>query len=126
MWYAAHAIMLFRYRDSEQNEFPVWENIFLVEANGSDEALRMAEERAKKDEFDDETRTYNGKPADIVFVGIRKLMQCLSDEEQPSHGTEVSHNQLRFKGKAALEAYIRGEETVVTFEDENFYEYNEE
>ncbi len=119
MWYAAHAVMLVRFREGEQDEFPVWENIFLVEAPTPQEAMEKAKTRALEDVSDDETMTWNKRPARFEFVGLRKLMQCWSDEEQPSDGTEVSFNDLLFSSREELDAFVRGEETQVTFQDEN-------
>ena len=47
MWYAAHAVMLFRLKEGEQTEFPIWENIFLIEAATPEETHQKAEARAR-------------------------------------------------------------------------------
>lgn len=119
MWYAAHAVMLIRFREGEQNEFPVWENILLVEAPTPEEAKEKACQRALEDVGNDETMTWDKKPAFFEFIGLRKLMQCCSDEEQPGDGTEVSFNDLLFSSRKELDAFVAGEESQVTFQDEN-------
>lgn len=129
MWYAAHAVMLVRSHSGEQTEFPVCENIFLVEAATPDEAHAKAESRAREDETHDENitekfagLTWDDEPAEFKFLGLRKLMQCFSDEEQPGDGIEVSHNKLLFENREQLDFFVQGEEARLTIEDERFDE----
>ena len=119
MWYAAHAVMLIRIKDGEQTEFPIWENIFLIEAATPEEAQQKAEVRALEDESEaDNTDTWDGRPSRFEFLGLRKLMQCFSDEEQPGDGTEVSHNKITFADREQLDKFVAGEQARLTIYDE--------
>ncbi len=125
MWYAAHAVMLIRLNSGEQTEFPIWENIFLIEATTPKEAHAKAEARAREDETHDQNRdhpfkglTLSDEPAEFKFLGLRKLMQCFSDEEQPGDGTEISHNQITFADRAQLEKFVAGDQAQLTIDDE--------
>lgn len=120
MWYAAHAVMLFRLKEGEQTEFSVWENIILIQAATPDEAHEKAEARAKEDEtkYEENGLTWDDELAEFKFLGLRKLMQCFSDEQQPSDGTEVSHNQITFADREQLDKFVAGEEAQLTIDDE--------
>ena len=125
MWYAAHAVMLIRLKSGEpiksdgQTEIPVWENIFLVEAATDKEAMAKARLRALDDEnAADDTMLWGDEPSEFKFVGLRKLMLCFSDEEQPGDGTEITHNKLYFADQKQLDNFVAGEEAQLTIEDE--------
>lgn len=119
MWYAAHAVMLIRLKSGEQTEFSVWENIILIQAATPDEAHEKAAKRAREDEGDSEnTFTWNEEPAEFKFLGLRKLMECFSDEKRPNDGDEITHNQIKFANRDQLELYVAGEEAQLTIDDE--------
>ena len=119
MWYAAHAVMLIRLKSGEQSEFPIWENIFLIQAATPDEANAKAEARALEEESaEGNSDTWNGKPFRFEFLGLRKLMECFSEEEQPGDGTEVTHNKIVFADREQLEKFVACEEAKLTINDE--------
>lgn len=70
-WFAVHEIEYFKYRQGEQNVFPVWENIYLIEAKNvaRDKAKKLVKER----EVDDETLTLNNRPAKKYFRRNQKV-----------------------------------------------------
>ncbi|MBN2004361.1 MAG: DUF4288 domain-containing protein [Anaerolineae bacterium] len=51
-WYAAHAVMYVKFKDRQQEKYPLWENILLIAAESDEEALAKAVARAKEDEGD--------------------------------------------------------------------------
>ena len=123
MWYAAHAVMLIRLKSGDQTEFTVWENILLIEAATPDEAHDKAKSRALEDEWNlDDTFTWDDKPAEFKFLGLRKLNQCFSfdgqQSQQPGDGDEITFNQIRFANREQLELYVAGEEAQLTIDDE--------
>jgi hypothetical protein len=117
-WYAAHLIMVVRYKRGGQERFPVWENIVLIEASSVEEAFAKAEERAKQDEGDSRgTFTWAGEPAAWHFAGVRKLCTCVNPEERPGDGTEVSYLELELPSEAAVVELVEGKPVALLFED---------
>jgi hypothetical protein len=110
-WYAAHIVMAVQLKNGKQIRFPVWENILLVAAATEDAAFAKAEAHGRAEEGDDGgTFRWGGKPARWVFAGVRKLTECVSPEERPGDGTEITFNELgvrfgesggRFRGRPA-------------------------
>ena len=41
-WYSASAIFYFEYKDGKQDDYLVWENVYLLEASSVDEARSKA------------------------------------------------------------------------------------
>ena len=117
MWYCAHAVMAIYFTQADQNEFPAWENIFLVEAPTAQEAFAKAELRARQDEGD-HGLTWDDNPAEFVFLGLRKLVKCYDGETRPSDGTELTYNRLLFDSREDLNSFAAGNEARATFEDE--------
>lgn len=63
-WYAASAIILFEYEDGIQNDFPVWENVYLIEANDDESAMYKAIQYGKAEEGNDSgSLEVNGRKA---------------------------------------------------------------
>lgn len=117
MWYTAHAVVVLRLKEGAQDEFRVWENIFLVKAESEEEALKKAEIRSREDEGEDGL-TLDGQPAEFVFLGLRKLVRCVDGENRPTDGTEVTYNTLFFANQQALDDFVAGKEACATFDDE--------
>ena len=64
MWFAAHVIMYFRFTDGNQDRFPVWENVFLVQAPSPEEAHARAVRMGQGEEGDSGgSLRYDGRPA---------------------------------------------------------------
>jgi hypothetical protein len=98
----------------------LWERIVLVRADDPDEATRKASEfglndaAANSDDLMDE-----GKPAQLVFMGVRKLREV----EEPASGvaqnelTEVSASEMEVASRADLVNLARGNAVVVRYID---------
>lgn len=122
MWYAAHIITVFRYRDTQrarrQRKFHVWENIVLIEAASSEEAWRKAKEYGRKDAaHDDKTWRMNGVPAKLDYVGVRKLIDVVDPDTRPGHGTEVTYNKFNLSTRADLERLVNGDPVQVEYQE---------
>ncbi|MBO1349526.1 MAG: hypothetical protein EBE86_020060 [Hormoscilla sp. GUM202] len=39
VWYAARAIMYVKFKEGEQDKYPVWENVILIKGSSNEEAL---------------------------------------------------------------------------------------
>lgn len=117
-WYAAHIIMYTKFKDGNQNKFPVWENIVLIEANTPKEAYRKAELRARKDEGDSSnTYYYDDRPAIWVFAGIRKLVESEDMTVVPSDEMEMTYSTLEVDNEENLKRLIKGESVVLKYVD---------
>lgn len=113
-WYAAHAVLLVVFRDGNQDRFPVWENIYLVNAGSIEEGFSAAKFIALQAMGDDDpTFTWSGRPARWEFKGIRMLIRCDSDDgDELVSGAEATYLQMEFKRSTDLEDFIAGDRSV--------------
>ena len=115
-WYAAHAIMYVKFRDNNQNKYPFWENVYLIEAESDKEACNKTTARAKEEEEDSNgTFTWEGRPATWCFAGIRKLITCEDTTEKPGDGTEVTYLEMEVDSKENFQKLLNGEVVAVTY-----------
>ena len=101
-WYAAHIIQYARFKDGRQDTYPCYENIVLLDATSisaaQQEAVRIGREQygpGSAGEF-----LWEERPADWVFAGVRKLVECvnpnttapdlLEPSARPEHGAEIT------------------------------------
>ena len=115
-WFAAHVIMSVRFKDGDQDKFPVWENIILIEARTDKEAWHKAEARGKMDEGDSQgTFTWGGRPATWALAGIRKLIMCDYLGARPEDGLEVSYSEFELLTQEDLQKLVDGSLVDVTY-----------
>ncbi len=116
-WYAAHLVLYVKLKEHPQDRFPLWENIVLVQANSEEEALAKAEHHGREDEGDDGgTFRWDGKPAQWVFAGVRKLTACQDATKRPTAGTEITYIEMEATTQA-LAKLLRGEPASVRLVD---------
>jgi hypothetical protein len=115
-WYAAHLVEYLRLHEKEQKDFFVFENVVLVQASTTEEAFAKAEAYGR-DYVSDAPCWWRGKPATMVFGGVRKLTTCLDSEQRPKDGTEVTYLNLLVTGKSNFQRYLGNEPAVVTVQD---------
>ena len=117
-WYAASVIMYTKFKDGLQNKYPIWENVILIEAESSDEALKKATKRAQEDEGDSGgTYFYEDRAATWVFGGVRKLTECKDSASKPGDGTEVTYSEMEVDTEQSLSKLINGEPVIVRYEE---------
>lgn len=115
-WYVAHVIMLVRFKDGNQDKYPVWENMILIEASSGKEAWEKAEERAREDEGDSQgSFRWEDRPAMWVFAGIRKLITCGHRGERPANGTEVSYSEFEVPTEEAFQKLVNGDSVEILY-----------
>ena len=115
-WYCAHVIMSVRFKDGNQDTYPVWENVVLIEAPSEKEAWEKAEQRAQRYEGDSEgSFTWGGRPATWVFAGIRKLIMTDYLGAPPASGTEVTYSEFELATAEDLRKLIDGDSVDVTY-----------
>jgi hypothetical protein len=108
-WYAAHVILYVVFRDGNQDSYPVWENVFIVESADEETARTVAEGLGREGEGDSNgSMKWEGRPASWVFAGVRKLVKCDSDPEAPRHGTEVTYSEFSVDSLATLRELAAG------------------
>ncbi len=112
-WFIAHAILYTRFKDGNQNIYPIWENMYLIGGDDSTDVFQKAIDRAKRDTGDSSgSYTYDGRPATWEFAGIRKIIECV---DSPEDGVEVSYSTLEVSTYDALERLARGDTVDVTY-----------
>jgi hypothetical protein len=118
MWYAAHAVMVARFKSARQRTFPVWENIYLIWAATDEEAERKARKVALQAEGDSRgSFRWEGKPAAWKLEGIRRLTKCPTrthpNNMRSFDGLEVAFNEYVFVDSKSLNAFVEGEQIRV-------------
>jgi hypothetical protein len=122
-WYAASVIFVFKVRSGEQKRFPVWENVYLIEADTDAAALQKAEKIGKEQLVDDDTLTVDGRPADLKYCGVRKLITIQNpfpaapNDAPPSQGTEITYSAFSLDSERDIEKLVRGCPVSVLYEE---------
>lgn len=117
-WYAAHLIHYFKLRHRKQRSFRVWENIVLVRARDPDEAYEKAAERGRQEvAFDDESLTWGGQPAKMVFAGVRKVTSCVDEDKRPGDGTEITYIEMQLDSESAIRKLVNMRPVAVEIAD---------
>lgn len=119
MWYSAHVIMHLKPNGQRTGKRLVWENIILVQGDSPEIALEKAKKAGVEDqEYCSEGLTVDGKPAKMVFLGVRKLIECrtVGDvEDKPADGSEVSFSEFLVEGDDDLRKLARGDAVKVIY-----------
>lgn len=116
--YCAHAVLYFQFKDGRQDDFPVYENVYLIEAEDADEAWTKGVARARLDEGDEAgSLHFEQRPATRVFAGLRKVISVshMGIEDQIADGDELTFSQCRFADTASFQRFVNGEDTTGTF-----------
>jgi hypothetical protein len=124
-WFAASVVMYFRLKDGPQDEFSIWENVYLIDAPDGAQAHAKAEALGKLGEGDDDgSLRLDGKPAEQVFGGVRKVLSCAPsltgqavDNSVVEDGMEATFSTFTVGSREDLEAFIRGESVQVIYEE---------
>jgi proteasome lid subunit RPN8/RPN11 len=120
-WYAAHVIVSIRPVEPDNREICVYENVILVSARSYDAARVKALKYAKASIVEDETLRINEKPAEMSFVGIRKIIEVSNpwplsqSEDRPRDGTEITYSEFTLRGERALFELAKGDEVHVRY-----------
>lgn len=128
MLYTAHIVMQVVFTEEPQTDFPVWENIVLVQADTPEAAEQAARQIGLADEGNsDGTLTWNGKKARWAFAGIRRLVSCMDiihhapldgpEIQTVGHGTEVTYLQFTLKSHEDLQAFLKGSEVELRVDE---------
>ena len=114
-WYCAHAVMLVEYDDHFQDNFPIWENVYLIEAGSREEVTALAEECARS--VHGQAMTCDGRPAKLRLLGIRRVVDCFESGTTVQSGTEITHISMEVQASDDLKRFMDGEEVTVLLSD---------
>jgi len=115
-WYAVSAVLWARFKVGKQASFPIWENVYLVEAADFGAARSAGEKLARSDEGDsDGSFRWDDRPAEWVFAGIRKVTSCTESAQRPEHGTELTYSEFEASSLDAVIRLASGEAMTVTY-----------
>lgn len=117
-WFAAHAIMYFKLKSGVQDRFTIWENVYLIEAENSDEAWKKAAAWAKQEEGDSgDSLMVDEQPATLVFAGIRKMITVSHWEEegQLRHRDEITYSEFQVSDEKSIRQLVDGKEVSVEY-----------
>jgi hypothetical protein len=98
----------------------VWERVVIVRADDPDEATQKASEFGLRDAAaNSEGLVDQGKPAELVFMGIRKLREVdvAASGGQLGDVTEVSASEMEVATPSDLLKLARGGDVVVRYVD---------
>ncbi len=124
LWYAASVVLFFRRKAGRQRSFPVWENVYLIKAGSHDEARQRAEALGRANAGQDGIEL-NGKPVELVYGGVRKVVTCAANPALPGEstvtkfhdGVEATYSSFVVKSKADLEKLINGKQVEIQYDE---------
>ncbi len=116
-WFSVHVIMTTRFKEGVQSTFPVMENVYLICAHTLSEAREKATERARQSEGDSRgSYKHEGRPATLVFEGIRKLIECEEPERAPADGDELTYSMYEVDDSEAVGKLVGGEAVTLRYD----------
>ena len=118
MWYATHWLMSIQFKDGKHESYPVLERVVLVEAWDHEKAREKATAMAQQ-EATSAIRWAGGRPADLVFLGVRKVT-CLSTVDGGANvsladGEELTCWEYDVREKDDLKRLAAGEQVMVKY-----------
>lgn len=99
----------------------VHENVVLVEASSSEEALDKARKIGEMGATLDDGLTINGVPASRIFAGIRKVTTVSNpspynlDQDRPTDGTEITYSVFEVADEQILTALGSGDAVTIRY-----------
>lgn len=116
--FAVHTLVAVRVEGREANDtIPVYENVLLIQATDGDDAERRATDIASLE--DEEELRWDGKPARLRFVGIRKVIECqpFGTAKRIGDGAELTYSVLSVASDADLKKLAAGDPVIVTYSE---------
>lgn len=112
--YCAHVIMYVRFKDGNQNCYPIWENIYLVLADSFDEAEILAKKMGEDASGDSNGTFYwSNREAEWVFGGVRKIISCANSDLVS--GIELTYSEYEITTEDQLKKLVAGKEVDVKY-----------
>ncbi len=110
--------MYIKFKDGNQDSYPIWENVLLIEADTPEEAQEKAIKVAKSDEGDSENSLkWADRPATWVFAGLRKLLTVAHPDadETKFDGAEITFSEFEIEDKESFQRYIDGKDVTIKY-----------
>lgn len=123
MLYCAHAIFYYKLLAQEQETFLVHENVYLIDAEDSDQATATALEIAKENEDtgEDGHLELNEQKAAYLFAGLRKVIEVESSPVPVSAsglvGLELTYSEFEVDRLDQVLALARGAMVEVLYRE---------
>lgn len=119
-WFAASIIVGMKRCDGK-GSISVLENVILLEADSITAAQHAAFERGKLEASDDDGLTINGKPAEYIFAGVRKVVTISnpapldSAEDRPTSGSEITFSEFEVPDETVLHRLGQGKTVEIIY-----------
>lgn len=120
-WYAASIIIGIRSHQQGDAPLLVHENVVLIEAATPKEAIAKASDIGKVEAALDDGLTINGRPANRVFAGVRKVINISNpdsldlDRDRPTSGSEITYSVFQVENESALRKLAEGEKVEIEY-----------
>ncbi len=125
-WYGASIITTIIVKEGTQDVFPVFEDVYLIEAENREFAYEKAKNLGLQIQNADDTLQFNGIPAKCEFLGIRKLRSIYNgaetgdvDTSPPVSGAEITHSYFEISNKEDLKKFAEGKRINVDYLDDD-------
>jgi hypothetical protein len=98
-WFVASIVSVIQSDSGVQDDYPIYEDHYLVEASSKDELDKKVDEIAKTIDAAGECE-YKGEKARQICIGVRKIRSVYNptpldiDADRPTSGTELTHSFL--------------------------------
>ena len=121
-WHAVHLVLQVHPDEpGPAGTLVVFENVHVVRAASDKEARARGDALGREAELGGEGLEWDGRPARLVFAGVRKVVACdpddVPDGALPEDGAEVTYGIYSFDEAAELEAYLTGAPARLRIED---------
>lgn len=119
-WYSAHIITYVKFLDEDQDTYPIWENVILVNARTLDEAHEIAETEGREIASINDQMTWEDKQPVLEFAGVRKVTELRNLSHAtgtPAHCTEVSYSKLEALDEKTLRDFATGMAVNIRYVD---------
>jgi hypothetical protein len=126
-WYGASIITAIEVLDGQQDCVPVEEEVYLLEANSTQEAFDLADHYGQLCEAAGaEGVRWCQRPAKVKFLGVRKIRSIYPPSESrtsveaavPVSGAEITHNFFEVADMDTAIRLSKGERVDVSYVDD--------
>ena len=121
MWYAANLIMYLEFQDGIQDTHPVWEEIYLIQADCSDSAFTEADRIGTFNQSSDTgSHTYDERPVRWKYMGVRRMSECIDFEDgPPKSGKEITYIYYYLENKDAIDRMLNKQSVKLLLDGED-------
>ncbi len=116
-WYVAHILLTMTLVEGELDYLPMWENIYIIKAENSDEAFLKADKIGEEEQAASDGTTFDGKPSFWKYRGVRRMAECLEDLDQLESGMELTYLQYTVGSEEALDGMLNHKPILLVLED---------